>query len=287
MAESTRRRHPRKAATTKPPKPYPEFPLGAANNGYWQKKIRGRIHYFGRWGKAVNGRLEILPNGGQWQAALELYKRQIDDLQAGRKPRLAASDGLTVGELRERFLTVKSRALDAGEITAPTYFEYKRTTNRLVRIFGERRLVEDLASDDFEALRADIVAQWGPVRTGNEIQRVRSIFKFGFEAGLIGQAVRFGPAFRKPSAKVLRTARAKAGERMIEAAEIRRLLRGASPQQKAWVPLCVNCGFTNKDIGDLPRSALDLAGGWVDFPRPKTGVVRRAKLWPETVAALT
>src|SRR5262249_22559933 len=47
-----------------------------------------------------------------------------------------------------------------------------------------------------------------------------------------------------------------------------------------------NCGFGNFDCGKLPRTALDLEGGWVVFPRPKTAVERRCPLWPETVAAL-
>ena len=33
----------------KPAKPYPEFPLTAHPAGYWCKKIRGKIHYFGPW----------------------------------------------------------------------------------------------------------------------------------------------------------------------------------------------------------------------------------------------
>ena len=50
--------------------------------------------------------------------------------------------------------------------------------------------------------------------------------------------------------------------------------------------LGLNCGFGNSDCATLPRSALDLDGGWVNYHRPKTGIARRVPLWPETVEAL-
>src|SRR5262249_29593844 len=40
------------------------------------------------------------------------------------------------------------------------------------------------------------------------------------------------------------------------------------------------------DCGQLPTSTLDLERGWVNFPRPKTGIDRRCPLWPETVQAI-
>ena len=68
MPKSTRKATARKAPSpVKPTKPadYPaHFPLGPANNGRWQKKIAGKLHYFGRWGKIVNGRMERLPGCG-------------------------------------------------------------------------------------------------------------------------------------------------------------------------------------------------------------------------------
>ena len=135
------------------------------------------------------------------------------------------------------------------------------------------------------------------------------MFKFGYDAGLIVAPIRYGPEFVKPSAAVLRKNRAKNGERMIEAAALRRMLDAldgkevetggkdeagqpvkvkltANPALRAMVLLGVNCGFNNKDCADLPLKALDLKGGWVNFPRPKTGIPRRSPLWPETVDAL-
>lgn len=64
------------------------------------------------------------------------------------------------------------------------------------------------------------------------------------------------------------------------------MLASANPRLKAMILLVVNCGFGQADCATLPRSAVDLAGGWLTHPRAKTGTARRAKLWPETVAAL-
>jgi integrase len=52
------------------------------------------------------------------------------------------------------------------------------------------------------------------------------------------------------------------------------------------VLLGINCGFGMADCGRLPLSAIDLERGWIDFPRPKTGIARRCALWPETVQAI-
>jgi integrase len=252
--------------------------------GSWQKKIRKKIHYFGKWGRRVNGKLERLPDDG-WQAALALYKEEADDLHAGRTPRVKGG-GLIVADLCNKFRTAKQRKLDAGEISGRTLDEYVATTDRLVATFGGGRLVDDLAADDFEVLRDGMAKQWGPVRLGNEIQKVRTVFKYGFDAGLIDKPVRFGAEFKKPSAGVLRRHRAKNGERMIEATELRRLLDAAPVPLKAMILLGVNSGLGNHDIAMLPTTALDLDRGWLNFPRPKTGIARRCPLWPETIQAL-
>jgi integrase len=301
VSNSTRRKGRRKRkAADRPKKPYDGFPLYAHPLGYWSKKIRGDIKHFGRWGRVVAGKLTRVEGDG-WQEALAKYNAQRDDLHAGRTPRTTSKDGLTVKDLCDRFYTAKKRSLDADEITPRTFAEYDATGERIVAAFGRDRLVDDLAADDFEALREGIAKQWGPVRLGNEIQRVRTLFKYGYEAGLIDKPVRFGPAFAKPSRKVLRKHRATGGKRLFTPDEVQRLLEGetvegddgepktvppASVPVRAMILLGINAGFGGSDCGALPTSAIDLKGGWVTFPRPKTGIDRRCPLWPETVKAL-
>jgi integrase len=118
------------------------------------------------------------------------------------------------------------------------------------------------------------------------MQRIRSVFKYALDAGLIDRPVRFGPGFKRPSKKVLRLERARKGPKMFEAEEIRRMLGAAGPEMRAMLLLGINCGHGNADVGQLPLSALDLDGGWVTYARPKTGIDRRCPLWPETVKAL-
>ena len=73
---------------------------------------------------------------------------------------------------------------------------------------------------------------------------------------------------------------------MFEAVQVRRILAAAPMPLKAMVLLGVNCGYGNHDCDSLPLWAVDLDGGWVSYPRPKTAVRRRCPLWNETAEAL-
>ena len=123
-AKSTRKGQRRKSNVDRPPKPYPDFPLCPANNGCWQKKINGKVYYFSRWGKVVNGRMTRLAEDGCWQTALELYEKQRDALYAGRTPRVEG-EGLTMAGLCNQFLTGKLRLVESGEIAPRTFAEYQ------------------------------------------------------------------------------------------------------------------------------------------------------------------
>jgi len=265
MHETTKRR------PTKPDKPYPDFPLFPHATKRWAKKIRGKTHYFGPW--------------GDWEAAWNLFQDQREDLYAGRTPR-ANRDGLTVKDLCNRFMTAKEIQRDAGDIVPRTFADYLATCKVLVDSFGKKRLVDDLATDDFEQLRKSLAETRNPNTLGNEIQRIRTCFKYGYDAGLVDNPIRFGPTFKRPAKRILRALRQKKGRRMYEADELLKLIETATQPLKAMILLGANCGFGNQDCGTLPLSALDLEAGWIDFPRPKTAVERRCPLWPETVEAI-
>ena len=55
---------------------------------------------------------------------------------------------------------------------------------------------------------------------------------------------------------------------------------------RAMILLGINCGMGNTDVAELPQTALDLRAGILSYPRPKTGIQRRAVMWSETVEAL-
>jgi integrase len=258
---------------SKPEKPYPDFPLTAHPNGTWCKKIRGRLHYFGPW--------------GDWQAALDKYLNERDDLQAGRVPRTQEQAAEpTLRDLANAFCNHKKTLLDAGELSPRTFNDAYATCKLLVDHFGPDRLLTDIRQEDFAGLRVALAKRLGTVALGNNVQRIRSVFKHAYDCEMITAPVRFGPGFRRPSQKAVRLQRSKAGPKLFTAEEVRRLIDAAGLPVKAMILLGINCGFGNSDCGNLPLTALDLDGGWINFPRPKTGVDRRCPLWPETVAAL-
>ena len=253
----------------KPAKPSPDFPLFPHATGYWAKKIRGKMHYFGPWAD---------PDG-----ASEKYLEQKDSLHAGRLPR-PDLNALTVKDVVNGFLTMKLRLVEAGELKQRTLCGYKEACDAIMAAFGKQRLLDDIGPADFAALRNKLAKRYGVYRLTNTMQIVRSVFKYAAEE--TGKQVRFGPGFKRPAKKTIRLHRVKQGPNLFTADEICCLIGSAGTPLAAMILLGINCGLGNSDVGNLPQSALDLENGWLDYPRPKTGILRRCPLWPETLQAI-
>jgi integrase len=258
---------------SRPRKPRPDFPLFPHASGRWAKKVRGRFEYFGK--------VEGDPEG---QAAIEEWLYHRDSLLAGRGRR--PGDGLEIRDLCNRFLGVKEAEVDTRDISRRHFEDLYTACELIVGHFGRHRLVDDLRPDDFEAFRKELSKTRGAWALGGLIQKTRSIFKYGYEAGLMDKPVRFGPSFKKPGKSAIRRERLENGERMFEAAELRALIDGAGVQLRAMILLGLNCGLGNSDCGQLKFRNVDLMRGWLNYPRPKTGIDRRCAMWPETIAAL-
>ena len=272
----------------KPAKPYAEFPLFPHATGRWGKKVRQRVHFFGRWGHQCGDRMiHVADVQASAANALEEFKRQWPYLAQGRTPPPADSkEGCTILQLCTAFLVTKRNRMDGGELSTQSLAGYVRACEGLIAFFGRERRINDLRPDDFEKFRTLLAKGCGIVTLKSKINYCRVVLKYASDNRLIDHPVEYGRAFDRPSEKMLRHARNEAGERMYEAADLRRIIEAADPVMRAMVLLGINCGFGNTDVASLPQSAVDLAGGWIRFPRPKTAIQRRVPLWPETVAAL-
>jgi integrase len=259
--------------STAPRKPRPDFPLYAHRNGQWAKKVKGKTRFFGTW--------------DNWRAALDKWLDEKDDLLAGRIPRQRAAEGVwTLADLCNKFRATKLLLQNTGALSQHSYRDYVRVCDTLIDTFGRDRQLTDITTADFEQLRAKWAKTCGSVRLGNEINRAKMVFKYGYDYGLIERPIRYGEGFKRPSKRTLRIERAGKDLKMFHAAELRKIIAEVNPQLKAMVLLAINCGFGNSDLAKLPLSALDLITGWHNFPRPKTGNNRRCPLWTQTIDAL-
>src|SRR5262245_31523803 len=148
-------------------------PLFPHQSGRWAKKVRGKLHYFGKVADDPKG-----------VKALEIWVEQKDALIAGQPPR-SKSGGLEIRDLCNHFLTSKMQLLRSREITPRTFDDYRSTTDRIIDAFGSRKLVSELTATDFEKLRTKLAETLGVVALSNAIQRIRSVFQYGFDAELM------------------------------------------------------------------------------------------------------
>ena len=276
----------------KPAKPRPDFPLFVHQSagGRWCKKVLGKFRYFG-----------YVKDDPEGVAAEALWNKQKEALLAGRVYREPREGEPLLKHLANQFLTAK-RLKVPKELAVRTYTEYHKMCERLLKHFGNDRIIADLAPEDFAKFRASLAKTRGPVALGNEIMRVRTLFNFGasdFKPKI--PLPDYGTSFDKPKAREYELAKGDQ-PKMFQADEIRLMLtalegkpvevegetvkRPANHVLRAIILLCINSGYGQTDVALLPKTSLDLKGGWATFRRNKTGAYRRSKLWSETVEAL-
>lgn len=255
----------------KPAKPYPEFPLFAHLSGQWCRKIRGKLHYFGKWDDPT--------------AALEKHNAEYASLKEGI-PQPEIYGGWRVGDLINEFLSVQKDRFTEGEIQQCTFESLVYVGRLVVKFIPKHRAVESLKPTDFRKLRSGLMKRFAPTNTRVNMSRIRSIFKFAYDEQLISKPVFYGRGFQLPKKSTIRRARNQKPKKLFAPEQIKLLLANASPALKAKILLAINTGMNNADLGNLQFKHLDLKKDWMDYPRHKTGVERESPIWPETKRAL-
>jgi integrase len=263
-----------KAKTKSPKPPYKDFPLWWHPRGGWSKKIVGKVHYFGKDAKAAEAE----------------YNAVRDDLQAGREPRAWTAEGITVADLFNRFLERKRDEADSGNLAESTFKDYRDILAVALASIGRKTIAGNLRPTDFRKIRKALGKGISAGTLKKRVISTRSPFKWGLRHGLLTDQPLFGDEFSVPKELKIANERyatkQQHGEKVYSAAEVNRLLEGANPELAAMILLGINCAMINVDIADLPKNAIDLDAGTLDWFRKKTGTVRKCILWPETVKAL-
>lgn len=255
---------------TKPKKPYKTFPLYAHNRGYWAKKINGKLYYFGKWDD---------PDG-----ANEEYERVRHDLENGKEP-AERDDSLCLMDACNLFMDAKKREVESGEIKQLTWNEYQRCLKDVMKCMGQTVSVANLSPQDFQRLRESLAVGVAAVTLKNKIAHARVFFNWLYNAGHVAKPLQYKTTLKPPSKSVLRRARAEKPAKLFTQKELAKLLKHATGFMGAAIMLGINAGLGNRDVCELQWTMID-AKGWLTFPRPKTGIARRAKLWKETIKAL-
>lgn len=263
---------------SRPKKPYPEYPLSPHASGKWQKKVDGKIKYFGRWENP--------------EAALAEYETFLSGTTLRPSGQDAEGDECSVDYMVNRFLRAKKNKMAEDDLAPRSYQQYRDTCSLLKAHFGGERAVDSITPDELSDWRAS----WKNRKTGGALspsainQRLRNlktIFRFADDFDLVDRPLKVRTVFEPVSVKAQLRYRDKQAAKYWERDELLTLVAAASPHLKAAMLLTLNAGFGATDFANLRRDQVDLKDGWYRQARGKTGIHRSAWLWPETRVAIS
>jgi integrase len=266
-----------------PPKLPRDFPLTVTARGY-VKRIAGRL----KW---IAGK--VPPDD-----ALAIYHRKAAALVSGHEPMPEPErfdGGMTVHEMLARWLLDRHRDATRGELTAGAFVQYKLSAKRIDGVIGH--LPTDVVNPDMtRALYDRLAKQHGVDFAKRAIGHLRTAARHAADSDWV-RPIRLGD---KVVAKLASRPQARMKWKLYAPADIVKMLdaldaiiakgdgrtRPSWCQMKAMILLALNGGYGARELGELPREVVDLAGRRIDYRRGKTKAGHVVPLWDETVEAL-
>jgi integrase len=239
------------------------LPLTLHSTGQYCKKIHGKMYYFGK----------------DKQEALQRYLQQATALHTAPDGPAALSRDLTLRALCELYLRHQLSEATTGQIKQRYYYDLRLHLRAFVKYAGPDTLVTEIKIIVVQKFREKLLKQAKAPRTvNNHLAAVRAMFRWAEANEIIERGPNF-IAVKKVKVK-------KVKRQTFTAEEVRKLLSLAGPTMKAMILLALNCEFGCTDCAELRWEHLNLDAHLVDFPRGKTGVERKFRLWAETVEAV-
>ena len=241
-----------------------KFPLTRHPTGQYCKKIKGKIHYFGRDKKK----------------ALEKYLDQAAYLHGGQKPATTGASGTTsINELCDLYLRYQHSKVLAGDLTPRHYSDQTRGLCQLVSFLGEGRKIRNISTLDLQSYKRRLQGQYSSAHRLNlHIGVMKAMFHWARRNDILEHI---------PNIDAVSRGRVVHQERFtFSSQEIPKLLAAANPKMRAMIWLGLNCGFGCTDCARLKWNDLDFEHNRVKLARNKTGVPRNLPLWPETINAI-
>jgi integrase len=241
-----------------------KFLLTLHSTGQYCKKIKGKMHYFGKDKKQ----------------ALERYLEQAAFLHNGKAKMLKTTNGsMTLKSLCNIYLQYQQSRVTSAEITVRHYADQISCLRKFVSFIGQHRKIDEISTLDLQNYKRRLK------RVYNSAHRINlniSIMKTMFHWAKKNDMLDYIPNIDAiSSAKIIHKQR-----HVFTSEQIHRLFAFADVQMKAMIWLGLNCGFGCTDCAELKWSDLDIVNGRVKLARGKTGVSRDLPLWPETMQSL-
>jgi integrase len=241
-----------------------KFPLTLHSTGQYCKKIKGKMHYFGKDKKQ----------------ALEQYLEQAAFLRNGKAKMFKTTNGnMTLKSLCNIYLQHQQAKATSAEIAIRHHADQISCLKKFMSFIGQHRKISEISTIDLQNYKRKLKRTYNSAHRINlHISTMKTMFHWARKNDILGYIPNIDAV---SSVKIIHKQ-----HHVFISEEIHRLFDLADVQMKAMIWLGLNCGFWCTDCAELKWSDLDLVSGRVKLARGKTGVLRDLPLWPETIQSL-